>query len=147
MRNISSRSSIEINAPASLVWTSLTSPEIIKKYFFGTEATSTWKVGDPIKFSGSYHGIPYEDKGVILEVNPYKTFRYTYWSSMSGIEEKPENFVAITYSLREINGVTTLIVAQENMPDEKRRSTSEQTWSKVLSNLKDVIQEQMVGIN
>ena len=147
MKNISNRSSIEINAPASLVWTALTSPEIIKKYFFGTSADSTWKVGDPITFTGDYHGRHYQDKGTILEVNPNKTFRYTYWSSISGIDDKPENYVPITYSLREMNGVTTLTVTQENIPDERMKGDAEQTWNKVLSNLRDVIQEEMVGIS
>src|SRR2546421_346981 len=108
MKNITASATIQINAPASLVWLALTTPELIKKYFMGTDAHSDWKVGSPITFSGTWQGKSYEDKGTILEVIPNKIFRYNYWSSMSGIEDKPENYVAIIYYLKEINSTTVL---------------------------------------
>ena len=35
--NITGRAKININAPLSKIWDALTKPEIIRKYFFGTE--------------------------------------------------------------------------------------------------------------
>ena len=92
--NITGRVSIKINAPAARVWEALTTPAIIKQYFFGTTAISHWKVGSPIVFKGEWKGKEYEDKGTILDIVPNRLFRYSYWSSMSGIEDKPEKILA-----------------------------------------------------
>src|SRR5687767_13143574 len=95
--DITATVSINIDAPVSKVWKALTTPELIKKYFFGTEAISDWKQGSPLLFKGEWEGKTYKDKGTILEVVENKLFRYNYWSSMSGIEDKPENYVIVTY--------------------------------------------------
>ena len=143
--NLTGKASITIDAPASKVWEALTTPELIKQYFFGTEASSDWKVGSPITFSGAYKGKSYHDKGTILEVIPNKIFRYTYWSSMSGIEDKPENYVPITYALVESQEKTTLTVTQQNIPDEKMKVHSEENWKKVLANLKQLLEKEPVS--
>jgi uncharacterized protein YndB with AHSA1/START domain len=57
--------SVSIKTTKSKVWNALTDPEQIKKYFFGTETVSDWKVGSPITFSGVWEGKPYIDKGTI----------------------------------------------------------------------------------
>lgn len=141
MKNkIRGRTSIIINASADKVWEALTTPEIIKEYFFGTDAVSDWKVGSPIIFKGEWEGKHYEDKGTILNAEPNKLFRYSYWSSMSGIEDKPENYLTITYEVTEENNNTTLTVTQENIPDEKMKEHSEQNWKKVLADLKKLLE-------
>ena len=145
MKNqITAKVSTNIKAPLAKVWEALTKPEIIKQYFFGTEANSEWKEGSPITFKGEWNGQKYEDKGTILDIEPNKLFRYKYWSSMSGIEDKPENYVTITYELSEdINNITTkLSITQDNIPDEKMKEHSEQNWKIVLDNLKKLLEKQ-----
>ena len=144
--NITGRVSTEINAPASKVWKALTTPSLIKKYFFGTNANSDWQVGSPIVFKGEWQGKQYEDKGTILAVEPKKLFRYTYWSSMSGIEEKPENYATITYELVPTNDGTKLTIIQENIPDQKMKEHSEQNWNKVLGGLKKMLEGNLAKI-
>ena len=139
--NITGRASIMIDASAVNVWEALTTPSIIKQYFFGTNAISDWNVGSPLIFWGEWEGKKYEDKGTILEKIPQKLFRYSYWSSMSGIEDKPENYVIVTYELEEQDDQTLLTVTQENIPDEKTRQHSEQNWNKVLSDLKQLLEK------
>ena len=63
---------------------------------------------------------------------------------MSGIEDKPENYVIITYELIEENNNTTLTVTQENIPDEKTKEHSEQNWKKVLAELKKLMETMTV---
>jgi uncharacterized protein YndB with AHSA1/START domain len=140
--NITGKASITINAPSKIVWEALTTPSIIKQYFFGTTAISDWKAGSPLIFRGEWEGKNYEDKGTILETVPEKLFRYTYWSSMSGIEDKPENYVTITYRLSEKNNRTELTITQENIPDEKTKEHSVQNWNKVLNDLKQLLEKQ-----
>jgi uncharacterized protein YndB with AHSA1/START domain len=139
--NIKGSASITVDAPAAAVWKALTDPAIIKKYFFGTDTHTDWKKGSPIRFTGEWEGKKYEDKGTILDVEEGKMIRYNYWSSMSGIEDKPENYVIITYALSEENGKTKLTITQENIPDEKMREHSEQNWNVVLEGLKKVVEE------
>jgi uncharacterized protein YndB with AHSA1/START domain len=43
--NLVAFASIFINASPQKTWEALTSPEMIKQYFFGTETTSDWKEG------------------------------------------------------------------------------------------------------
>jgi uncharacterized protein YndB with AHSA1/START domain len=58
--NITATVSIIINATAEKVWEALTTPQIIKQYFFGTEAVSDWKAGSPIYFQGEWEGKGYD---------------------------------------------------------------------------------------
>ncbi|MEP6677042.1 MAG: SRPBCC family protein [Ferruginibacter sp.] len=139
--NITGQASITIDKPVSKVWEALTKPELIKKYFFGTDTHTDWKPGSPIRFTGEYQGKKYEDKGTILDVETNKFIKYNYWSSMSGIEDKPENYVNITYDLNELDGKTVLTIVQENIPDEKMKAHSEENWKKVLQGLKDMLEK------
>src|SRR5258706_11981704 len=140
--NITGKAGININASAGKVWEALTTPSIIKQYFFGTNAISDWKVGSPLIFKGTWEGKKYEDKGMILDKIPQKLFRYSYWSSMSGIEDKRENYVTITYQLSESDNQTMLTVTQENIPDEKTKKHSEENWNKVLRELRQLLEKQ-----
>ena len=133
------RSRMEIAAPAAAVWKALTSAEMIKKYMFGTEATSDWKVGSPITYKGVWEGKSYEDKGTILELVPNQLLKSTYWSGMSGLEDKPENYNTVTYSLSEKNGLTTLSLTQDNNATKESATHSESNWKKVLEGLKALV--------
>ena len=135
---------IRIDAPVSKVWEALTTPSLIKQYFFGTTAISDFKEGSPLVFKGEWQGKKYQDKGTILKVVPEKLFRYTYWSSLSGIKDQPENYVTITYELIERNNGTYLSVKQENIPDEKMRQHAEENWNKVLTELKEFLERESV---
>jgi len=142
--HITGKASITIDAPASAVWEALTNPQIIKQYFFGTNASSDWNVGSPITFSGEWEGKSYQDKGTILAKKPNKLFRYTYWSSMSGIEDLPENYVTITYELIEKKNKTTVTITQEHIPDQKMKEHSEGNWKKVLASLKQLLENELI---
>ena len=64
---------------------------------------------------------------------------------MSGIEDKPENYVVITYELSGEDGNVNLSVLQENIPDEKMKEHSEENWKKVLSGLKKLLEGDTVN--
>src|SRR5689334_22747687 len=137
--------SIVIDAPVDDVWDALTNPDQIRKYFFGTEAVSDWKKGSPLYFRGEWEGKKYEDKGTILETKPPELFQYSYWSSMSRIEDKPENYVTVTYRLTEELGKTKVTITQENIPSEEMRKHSEENWNKVLADLKNLLERNVAA--
>lgn len=138
--NIKGEVRINIKAPIAKVWEALTKPAIIKQYFFGTDTITDWEVGSPITFKGEWKGKSYQDKGTILGVEKNKLIRYTYWSSMSGIEDKPDNYVIVTYELSGSDNNVTLTVTQENIPDEKTKEHSVENWQKVVEGLKNVVE-------
>jgi uncharacterized protein YndB with AHSA1/START domain len=140
--NVIAKAEILIHAPASKVWEALTTPEIIREYFFGTEAESDWKVGSPLEFKGTWEGKEYVDKGVILRSEPEKLFQYTYLSSFSGLDDVPENYANISYELYEEDGATTLTVRQENLASDADREKTEDNWKTVLSNLKQILEKE-----
>ena len=138
--NISAKVKTNINAPLSKVWDALTKPEIIKQYFFGTDTITTWEKGSPITFKGEWEGKSYRDKGTVLDVQKNKLVKYSYWSSMSGIEDKRENYVIVTYELSGNDKNVELSITQENIPDEKMKEHSAENWRKVLNDLKKLVE-------
>lgn len=131
---------VKFKAPMAKVWQGLTDPAMVKKYFFGTDLESSWRVGEPIKFSGEWNGKKYEDHGTILDIDPGTFVKYSYWSSMSGTEDKPENYANITYNLTENNGETELTVTQDNVKNEEAKTHSEQNWEGIFEELKKLIE-------
>ena len=144
MENISLKTKIDINAPVTEVWDALTNPVIIKQYFFGTDLKTDWKKGSPVIWTGEWEGKTYEDKGKVLEVDPGKYVRYSYWSSMSGTDDKPENYQNVSYTLTENNGITTLEVGQDNIKDEAAKQHSEQNWQAIFGKMKELVEGQKV---
>jgi uncharacterized protein YndB with AHSA1/START domain len=105
--------SITINAPAEKVWDALVNPEQTKKYMFGSEAISDWKPGSELLWKGNYEGNDMVFvKGKIVEINPGKFLSYTTIDSNSGIADIPENYLTVTYDLKEENGQTVLTATQ-----------------------------------
>jgi uncharacterized protein YndB with AHSA1/START domain len=140
MANLNLKTSIEVNAPAAKVWKVLTDAAIVKQYFFGTNVKSDWKKGSPIIWEGEWEGKNYQDTGKILDIDPGKFIKYNYWSSMSGTEDKPENYADISYSLSENNNKTVLTITQGNITSEESKSHSEQNWQSVFGKMKEMVE-------
>jgi uncharacterized protein YndB with AHSA1/START domain len=136
--------SITISAPAAKVWEALTNPAIVKQYFFGTNVKSDWKKGSPIIWEGEWEGRAYQDKGRILDIEPGKYLKYNYWSSMSGTEDKPENYADISYSLSEQGGKTVLTITQDNIKNKESKEHSEQNWQSVFGKMKNMVENNEV---
>ena len=139
MGNLVKETKIEFEAPIAKVWEGLTDPKIVKQYFFGTTLKSDFKVGSGITFSGEWDGKTYEDGGTILEIDPPRLLKYSYWSSMSGTEDKPENYNDITYELTETNGITRLTIIQEGIKSQEAAEHSAENWTMVFDGLKKIL--------
>jgi uncharacterized protein YndB with AHSA1/START domain len=133
--------SIAISAKAERVWDALTNPRLIKEYLFGTEAVSDWKVGSSLTYRGVWEGKPYEDKGTILELVRNRILKATYWSSSSGRDDTPENYLTVTYQLAESRGGTTLTITTDNNPTQEAADHVASNWSGVLQKLKELLEK------
>lgn len=132
--------STTIHARPVKVWQALTSPDLIKKYLFGTTVTTGWKEGSPISYSGEYEGKQYHDKGIIKKIEPGKLLQIAYWSSLGGKEDKPENYHLVTYYLKEDGDHTKLTVVQNNIETIEEKVHSAQNWEMTLQKLKDLVE-------
>jgi uncharacterized protein YndB with AHSA1/START domain len=132
---------IIIRAGVARVWDALTNPKLIKQYLFGTEAKSDWKVGSSITYSGVWEGKSYEDRGTILQLVPNKLLKATYWSSLSGKPNTPENYSTVTYRLSQKDRETTLTVTQDNNPSKESADHSAENWKRVLATMKDLLEK------
>ncbi len=132
---------VAMNAPVAKVWKAITDPAQIKVYFFGTDVHTDWKKGSPLTYTGVWEGKQYEDKGVIVDIVPEKLYHSTYYSPLSGLEDKPENYNNVIWELSEENGKTTVSLTQDNIPTEESRQHSEKNWEMVLNNMKNLIEK------
>lgn len=130
--------SIKINSNKVKVWDALTNPEKIKIYLFGTETLTDWKTGSEIVFQGEYKGHQYKDKGTILDIKQDELLQYTYWSSFSGLEDKPENYSLVSYKLETANGKTLLTLTQTGFANEDAQQHSQTNWMNVLQQIKQL---------
>lgn len=140
MTGLVARQSIFIRASPGAVWDALTDPEKIRQYLFGTEAISDWETGSPVRWRGTYEGKSYEDKGVVLRSEPGKLLETTYWSSMSGLADRPENYKVVRYDLIPNRDGTLVTVTQDNNLTEEGRVHSEGNWKLVLEGLKALLE-------
>jgi uncharacterized protein YndB with AHSA1/START domain len=138
---LTAKASININVHVNKVWKALTDPAMIKEYLFGTTAKSDWKKGSSITYSGDWEGKAYEDKGVIVDIVPEKLLHTTYWSGMSGKEDKPENYANVIYKVSPDDGHSLITITQDNIDDEKQQQHMVENWSKVLESMKKLLEE------
>jgi uncharacterized protein YndB with AHSA1/START domain len=135
-----SKVSITIDAPASKVWDALTDPHLIKQYLFGTQVTTDWQVGSPITYTGVWDEKVYEDKGKVLQVETGKTLVSTYWSSLSGLPDTPENYKTVRYDLAPAGSGTKLTITQDNNASQEEANHSDQNWKMVLDGIKKLLE-------
>ena len=71
-----------------------------------------------------------------MQVEPGKLLVSTYWSSMAGLPDTPENYKTVRYELSSEGRGTRLTVTQDNnaTPDEANHSSA--NWKIVLEGIK-----------
>lgn len=140
MTDLNTTSSTTIDVPIDDVWRAVTTPELIKQWFFGVDTETDWNVGSPLIHRGEYQGKPYEDKGEILQFDPPKLLVHTHWSDLSGKPDSPEHYQEVSWALAEQDGSTELTITERNLPSPEAKAVSEQSWRTVLDNLKGLLE-------
>ena len=107
------KNTILIKAPTDKVWDALTNPHQTKKYMFGCETVSDWKVGNALHWRANYEG---KDMvfvvGHIKAIKPNKLLVYTVFDPNSTMPDIPENYLTVTYRLNKRKDKTLLTVTQ-----------------------------------
>ena len=130
-----------VNAAPDKVWKALTNTTSFKQFFFGSDVTTDWNVGSPIRFRGNWKGNAYEDKGTIESFDVDRRLAFTHWSPLSKLEDKPENYHIVSFDLRPTNGGTEVVLTQVNKSDTEPltpeiRQEYGKNWTMVLDGLK-----------
>jgi len=119
----------------------LTTPETLKRFFFGSDVKSDWKVGDPITMSGEFNGKPYQDKGKILVAEPEQKLDFSHWSALSGAPDSPDNYHVVSFELVPHGKDTIVTLTHSNLngeirpSDHEHRADYEKNWQGVLDGL------------
>lgn len=148
-KELTIENTITINAPAAKVWDALTNPEQTKKYMFGCEALSSWKVGSPLLWQAHYEGNDVVFvKGSIISIHPNTILSYTTFDPQSKMEDIPENYLTVTYHLKETNGVTIFTVTQgdySTVAEGERRYQEAynggEGWNPILVEIKKLVED------
>ncbi len=143
------KNTITINAPATKVWEALTNPEQTKKYMFGCETVSDWKVGSTLLWQAEYEGKNMIFvKGNILKIESGKHLSYSVFDpNNTSIKDIPENYLTVTYELTEQNGQSILNVTQgdyNTVADGERRYKESynngEGWNPILVRIKELVE-------
>lgn len=140
-KNLIANATTSIVATRSKVWEALVTPDAIKHYMFGADVESDWSKGSEIKWKGEVQGKKYEDKGVILEIEPDQTLQYSHFSPLSGKADMAENYHTISIHLSGSGNETEVCLSQDNNADEKTRKESEKNWATMLEGLKKYVEK------
>lgn len=138
--DISTSSSVAIDASVDDVWRAITTPETIKQWFFGVDTETDWKQGSPIVHTGEWQGKPYVDKGEIVRIEPPHVLVHTHWSDLSGTPDSPEHYQEVTWEVTERSDGSELTISERNLPSDEAKDASDQAWSMVLQNLKEMLE-------
>ncbi|HZY81583.1 MAG TPA: SRPBCC domain-containing protein, partial [Cyclobacteriaceae bacterium] len=74
-------------------------------------------VGSPIVIGGFHHA-KFENRGVVVNYEPYNLIRYTHLSSISRLKDLPENYTVITFTLEPCDLHTLLTTHVEGFANE-----------------------------
>jgi uncharacterized protein YndB with AHSA1/START domain len=131
-------SSATVNAPPARVWDIITDPAATREFMFGAELVTDWTVGGPITWKGTWDGKDYQDKGVILDVEPGRRLVYTHFSPLGGREENAENYHTLTWTLQDQGGRTLLVLSQDNNLSAEAAEHSKGMWDQLMAEVKKI---------
>ena len=140
-KNLVAKATTSIGVTKGKVWEALVTPDAIKQYMFGADVESDWTNGSEITWKGEMKGKKYEDKGVILKIEPEQTLQYSHFSPLSGKPDKPENYHTVTINLSGSSSKTEVSLSQDNNSDEEARKESEKNWGAMLEGLKKYVEK------
>jgi uncharacterized protein YndB with AHSA1/START domain len=130
-----------VDATPSEVWTALTTPRRLKRFFFGSDVETNWKVGAPIRFRGEFDGKPYEDHGEIRSFSPERRLEFSHFSPRAGRPDTPDNYNVVAFELKPHGDKTEVTLSQDKLKGEpteaevKQKDQFEKNWREVLDGL------------
>ncbi len=137
---------VEFSAPKENVWDLLTNPAMTKNYMFGCEVISDWNVGSPVFWKAQTEDgkeITYV-KGSVIEFAAEQKVTFTMFDPNMGLDDIPENYLKLTYELKETDGKTILKLTQGDFASvadgKKRYAESLKGWDLIIPVMKQLVE-------
>jgi hypothetical protein len=67
--------------------------------------------------------------------------QYNYWTGFSGLEDRPENYAVVTFTLQSSNTSTPLQVTRVGFANEQEYQYALAGWEQVLEKIKAITEE------
>jgi uncharacterized protein YndB with AHSA1/START domain len=120
------------------LWTALTSPDLMKDYWFGMHCESDWTPGSPWRLV--FEDGRVADAGEIVEADPNRRLAIK-WRNEFKPEMKAEGYSLCTFELEPADGAVKLTVTHEMDRAESKFIEGVSTgWPRILSNLKSLLE-------
>ncbi|MEJ7829294.1 MAG: SRPBCC family protein [Segetibacter sp.] len=133
-------STITLNASVKKVWDTLTKPELVKLWQYGSDLITNWDVGSDINFRTEWEGKVFEQWGKILEIRPNELIKYSLFAPRPDLEDKPENYFVMSYHLTDENERTKLEIIQEDNRPNAVQEEPQGEENPILKSLKEVVE-------
>lgn len=131
-------SKLSIEATPQKVWEALTKPELVKLWQYGSDLQTTWELGASIRFVTQWEENVFEQWGTVLEFSPLKQVRYSLFAPRPGLEDIPENYFEMIYTLTEDGGQTKLQITQEDNRPHAVQEAEQGEENPILKMLKEI---------
>lgn len=138
MASFVARAEVDVAAPRDAVWRVLASNGSHPEILFGAEIVSEWKLGSRIVWRGEWKGAPFEDHGVVLELDEPTRIVLTHFSPLTGQPDIPENYHTLRFELEETSTGTHVTLDQDNNPTAEAAEHSRTVWLAMLAGVKTV---------
>ena len=130
---------VTINSEPVKVWDTLTDLELMRQWLgepeMKIEVQTDWKINTTIFIRG-FHHIKFENKGIVLQYDREKKLSYSHFSSISRLQDKPENYSILEFILAPIDKQTLLTLNISNFPTETIRKHLEFYWRTTIVTIK-----------
>ncbi|NTW38920.1 MAG: SRPBCC domain-containing protein [Cellulomonadaceae bacterium] len=109
-------SEIDVQADPAAVWETLTAPELVKRWQYGSDLVTAWTVGSPIRFSTQWAGGVFEQWGTVLEFDRLRQLSYSLFAPRPDLVDEPESYFTMTYQLTPLDGGGTRLSIMQHDP-------------------------------
>src|SRR5438477_589330 len=119
------------------LWEALTTSEFSKRYWFGTEVRSDWKVGSPLAMVTDGKT---SDTGEILEADPPRRLSYTFKHQLFE-EMRNEPATTVVFTIEPHGTIVKLTVTHQGFVEgSKLLGAVSNGWPAILSGLKSLLE-------
>lgn len=127
-----------VNAPKSIVWSVILSPDTYKE-IWAAEFSGSWEKGRAFSFSGEWDGSPYQDKCSVIDRRDEKLLVYTYWSSFWNVPQHDAESCIIKYEINELDEHSSeLTITQTGFRDDTHYAETVTHWEDTIDFMKRV---------
>jgi len=111
---VKNKSQLRIHTSVEQLWQTLTDPSQVKLWQYGSDLTTGWQVGEPIRFRTAWNDTVFEQWGTVLAFQPPEFLSYSLFAPRPGLDDRPEHYFTMSYHLTPQGGSVDLEILQED---------------------------------